>query len=282
MKHPSTTPLFCALLAVFAAPAAWADVPLPSVTYYGCVRDAYGYPFKKDAEVVLMKGGVECSRYLITGERSPGVNYRMEVEIDNGGTPFEAYAVHVDSQLDVKVYYQGQSLAVLTNATITALPAALTVPAAGSAIRLNIQTGVDADGDGLPDAWEQLLIAQSAGALQTLADVKPEDDFDGDGSDNLHEFRSGTFPFLKGDSFAIDALPQTSNGRFSFRFLAVAGFTYQVRGAVSLTGPAWGDQPFATAPDAAVATGLVFGDDTFKTLYVEATNSTAFVRLSIK
>ena len=52
-----------------AGSSVWAGVPLPAVTYYGCVRNAYGYPYAKDAEVVFNKGSNECVRYRINGER---------------------------------------------------------------------------------------------------------------------------------------------------------------------------------------------------------------------
>jgi hypothetical protein len=281
MKHRLKKTFCLCLPALLAAAASLAGVPLPSVTYTGCVRDAYGYPYAKDAEVALFNGSVECVRYRVTGERGPGVNYRLELEMDSGGAPYEPYAVHVGDVLDLKIFYQGQPVAVMTNAQLSSA-GVLTVPAAGSTRRLDLQTGADTDGDGLPDAWEELLIAQSEGLLNTLADVRPEDDFDGDGSSNLHEFRSGTFPFLSYDCFALENLRREAGGRLSFRFLAVAGFTYQVRGAASLTAAAWGEQPFATAPAAAVGTGFIYGDDTFKTLYVDATNTAGFIRLSIK
>jgi hypothetical protein len=265
----------------FAAIVGHAGVPLPSVTYTGCVRDAYGYPYAKDAEVALFKGSVECVRYRVAGERSPGVNYRLELEMDSGGTPYEPYAAHTGDLLDLKVAYQGQPVAVMTNAQLAA-GGVLVVPAAGATLRLDIQTGVDADADGLPDAWEELLIAQSGGALGTLADVRPEDDFDGDGSSNLHEFQSGTFPFLAYDCFALDEAGRDANGRFSFRFLAVKGFTYQVLASTNLTAGTWSDQPFAATPAAPVAPGFIFGDDSFRTIYVEATNAAAFFRLRIK
>lgn len=251
----------------------WAGVPLSSVCCYGTVRDAYGYPYTQDAEVVLQKDGIEYVRYRITGELTPGVNCRMELEMDSGGPAYESYAAHVGDVLDVVVYYQGQ--VVLTNVLFS-------VPAAGSTVRLDLQTGIDSDGDGLPDAWEQMLMRESGGQLLTLEDVNPEDDFDGDGSSNRHEFQSGTFPYLPYDCFALEDLQQAGAGYLRFRFMAAAGYAYQVRGATSLTAPDWEEIPFATRPSDVMATGVVFGDDTFKTVYVDATNTSAFIKLSIK
>jgi hypothetical protein len=50
----------------------------------------------------------------------------------------------------------------------------------------NIDPGADTDGDGLPDAWERIHF----GDLRFDGD----DDPDGDGEDNLSEFRSNTIP----------------------------------------------------------------------------------------
>jgi hypothetical protein len=122
----------------------------------------------------------------------------------------------------------------------------------------------------------------SGGALKTLADVRPEDDFDGDGSSNLHEFQSGTFPWLANDCFAMDDLEHDANGRFSFSFLAVDGFVYEVLASTNLTSGVWNKQLFASTPTAPVEPGYILGDDTFKTIYVEATNAVEFIRLTIK
>ncbi|GAA5481477.1 hypothetical protein [Haloferula sargassicola] len=53
----------------------------------------------------------------------------------------------------------------------------------------------DSDGDGLDDAFEQVIIDFDSGdAYAALADVLPGDDFDGDGSTNLQEFLAGSDP----------------------------------------------------------------------------------------
>jgi hypothetical protein len=55
--------------------------------------------------------------------------------------------------------------------------------------------GGDSDGDGMNDSFEQLIIdADPDDALATIADVRPEDDFDNDLLSNLEEFERLTSP----------------------------------------------------------------------------------------
>ena len=54
----------------------------------------------------------------------------------------------------------------------------------GEQVRQDLSLGHGNDQDGLPDEWENWLIANSAGARKSIADVRPEDDFDADGASN--------------------------------------------------------------------------------------------------
>ena len=57
------------------------------------------------------------------------------------------------------------------------------------------EPGPDTDGDGLPDVWEQRVIdASFRDDIGTIADVRPQDDFDGDGCTNSAEFEHRTDP----------------------------------------------------------------------------------------
>jgi hypothetical protein len=60
----------------------------------------------------------------------------------------------------------------------------------------------DNEGDGLPDAWErQIVDADPNDQIRSIEDVKPDDDFDGDGATNSQEFKNGSNP--------INASPNT-------------------------------------------------------------------------
>ena len=63
---------------------------------------------------------------------------------------------------------------------------------------VNMPIGIsptDMDRDRLPDAWEQQIIdADPNDAIETIDDVRPGDDFDGDGWSNLTEYLAGTDP----------------------------------------------------------------------------------------
>ena len=63
-------------------------------------------------------------------------------------------------------------------------------------------TAPDGDGDGLPDAWEQALIA-AAGGGKTLADIRPDGDEDGDGLPDLNPLFNPIFVDKDGKRIAF-------------------------------------------------------------------------------
>ncbi len=102
----------------------------------------------------------------------------------------------------------------------------------GRTERLDLRLGsasVDADGDGLADAWEMLHF----GSLNAT----PAADPDGDGVDNLHEFRAGTDPLDAASRFEIVEISATPGGP-ALQWTSQANHTYRVRRAASLLAPA--------------------------------------------
>lgn len=63
----------------------------------------------------------------------------------------------------------------------------------------------DQDTDGMPDHWEQQIVdADGADGIATVADVLPGDDFDGDTLTNLQEYQIGTNPTAANDPADLD------------------------------------------------------------------------------
>lgn len=94
--------------------------------------------------------------------------------------------------------------------------------------RIDLRLGaisLDADGDGLADAWEQ----QHFGGLS----ANPHDDPDGDGIDNLHEYRAGTNPRDAQSRFELVEISSGPSG-VSVRWSSQPGQSYRVRRSANL------------------------------------------------
>jgi len=95
----------------------------------------------------------------------------------------------------------------------------------------------DSDGDGLPDAWEETVVGADADdEWSSLADVWPDDDPDGDGSDNGAEYVAGTHPLLESDRLVLATTPWVGGG-WAARFVRKPGRRYRLE-AVDALGPA--------------------------------------------
>ncbi len=80
-------------------------------------------------------------------------------------------------------------------------------------------TKVDADGDGLPDAWEWMHNLAYSGASAALGDNGPTGDPDHDGFSNFLEWKAGTDPRNAGSRPSMDTSPVTNP------LIASSGFT---------------------------------------------------------
>ncbi|MEO6035064.1 MAG: lamin tail domain-containing protein, partial [Verrucomicrobiota bacterium] len=86
----------------------------------------------------------------------------------------------------------------------------------------------DTDGDGLPDAWEQLHNLNPLDASDASIDT------DGDGATNLQEYFSGTDPRDASSVLKLSiALMSASEAQLSFEAVANLGYTIQYRASLS-------------------------------------------------
>jgi hypothetical protein len=101
-------------------------------------------------------------------------------------------------------------------------------------VNLGFDQGIDnpdTDSDGLPDDWE----STNFGNLGQLANGDP----DNDRLTNLQEYALGSNPNSASSGMPTVGVSGTTASGFTITFPTVAGRTYQVLGAVSLTSASW-------------------------------------------
>lgn len=114
---------------------------------------------------------------------------------------------------------------------------------AGVAI-LSLDASSDSDSDQMPDSWEQQIVdADPDDGIDSVNDVMAEDDFDGDGLCNEHEYIAGTDPTDPDSVFAQMAPKREEAGGFTVQWHSVNGKLYTVYRSTSL---ADGFAPIAT------------------------------------
>jgi hypothetical protein len=210
--------------------AALAFPPAPHHEIHGLVRDQWGNPLTIDhARIVLRTDAGTEVRGVVTPGMEPGVNYRLLVPMDAAITPDLYRRNALQTLVPFRIRVQVGDTAYLPiqmkgDYSLLGEPAGVT--------RIDLTLGTDSDGDGLPDAWKDMVIAMMGGGL-TRADIRPQDDLDGDGMTNLQEYIAGTYAWDPNDKLWLDII-EVRDADVLLEFSTINGRSYRIWGSSDL------------------------------------------------
>ena len=232
------------VLAALAAPRlVYAFPPAPTHRIYGLVRNEYGQPIATPGAFILFTAtnGIKVMAPITPG-LAPGVNYEVQINMDSqlSRDLYTPTALVDKMPFRISVWMNSVSylpIEMAGNYSVLGRPAGET--------RIDLTMGVDANGDGLPDAWQQLLRDMlGAGSL-----VGPNDSALHDGLSNMSKYLAGLNAWDTNSSFRLAIKPRPG-ARPVVEFSAVMQHTYTLYSSTNLVD--WDVVPFkvpANGPD---------------------------------
>jgi hypothetical protein len=219
--------------------------PAPYYTIFGVVRDQVGATLNVDgAELKLLRDGVEVGRASIQTGLRLDQNYELKIRLDqarSGTRTYSSNAIVAQGVFSLVVTLNGQTFFPIE------ARGTLRVGDGGERVRLDLSLGVDANNDGLPDAWQEWVLYQ-AGRLPGTAAwninlVTKDGDFDGDGTSNFLEYLAGTFAGDATERFELRLTTKTAT-LVGFEYYAITGKVYGIEESTNLS--TWTAAAFST------------------------------------
>ena len=219
-----------ALVLMVGARLAVAFPPAPHHEIYGVVRDEYGTPLPAGEARILLEtpSGVRLDGG-VAGALGPAVNYRLKVPMDAGLTAdlYQKKALLKSAPFRMYVVVGG-----VTNVPIEMKGDFARLGQPGQSTRIDLTLGTDANGDGIPDAWE-LAYLSSTGSGSELGELQAGSDLGGTGRTLLDEYRLGAYPFNPGSTLAVRVSGMTEEGP-TLEFETMTGRSYTLLGSSDL------------------------------------------------
>ena len=273
---------FAALPALVCACVAHAFPPAPNYTIYGLVRDQVGATLAIDgAEIILLRDYVEIGRTPIFTDLRLDSNYELKISIDHNRSDTRTYspkAIAPQGIYSLKV--------VLNNQTFFPIEAnsTLRVGNGGERVRLDLNLGIDANRDGLPDAWQEWVLYQAGRRPGTagwdINLVTKDGDFTGDGVSNWIKYLAGTYHGDVTQRFELRIVGKTASA-VALEFYGITGKAYGIEESTDLK--SWSAVAFATVPGGATVQLFKAGGVGIQPVYVATTAGISrFYRLSVR
>lgn len=279
---PQIRHTFLITLCLFCGAIAQAFPPAPYYTIYGIVKDQVGQTITAEgAELILLKGGLEVARTPINSSQIDQ-SYELNIRLDSNrsGTSFYTEkAIEAGGQF---------SLVVSMNDTLfypIEVSGTLTAGGGAERARLDLTLGTDADGDGLPDVWEEWQLYQAGyypdadGWDYSLIDA--EGDFDGDGQSDGFEYIAGTFAGDATEVFSLE-IKEKLAGNVRLEFYAITGKAYTIERSSDML--EWQRVNFAaqSAQNTPAASYVASGVGQVPVFLTPASEANEFYRLSVR
>ncbi len=246
------------------------------------MRDQVGATLRVDgAEISLLRDGVEIGRAPIYGDFRADSNYELQIRVDQGRPTTRVYsdkAVAANGLYSLVVKMNGQDFYPIE------VSGQLRVGKGGERERLDLNLGVDANYDGLPDAWQEWQLYQAGRRSGTpgwdINLITKDGDFDGDGTSNYLEYVAGTFAGDATERFELKILGKTATA-VRFEFFAITGKTYAIEESADLK--TWTVVPMATTPTGTAADYFRAPAVDILPAYVTTTSAASrFYRLTVR